>query len=290
MFGPRWALTLPLLILVPLAALLQRRSLWLHALALGVLIFAILGLCVPWRSWFDTESANPNIRVLTCNVHGGDLDPAALADLIATSEPDLVVLQTWSSRYEQPVFGSGNWHLQRSGELLLASRYPILEVETLRGQEFDGTGGSAARFAVDTPAGVVNLFNVHLSSPRTALEAVYARRVGSPALVAHNSDLRRSQSRAVRQTIAQADGPVLIAGDFNTPVDSTIYRDSWSELDNAFSRVGFGFGNTYYTRHASVRIDHILAGPRLRCRRCWLGPDVGSPHRPVFADLDCLPD
>jgi vancomycin resistance protein VanJ len=34
-----------------------------------------------------------------------------------------------------------------------------------------------------------------------------------------------------------------------------------------------------------VRIDHILAGPGWYCARCWVGPDVGSPHRPVLADL-----
>ena len=36
---------------------------------------------------------------------------------------------------------------------------------------------------------------------------------------------------------------------------------------------------------AAVRIDHILAGPGWRCGRCWVGPDVGSPHRPLLADL-----
>jgi endonuclease/exonuclease/phosphatase (EEP) superfamily protein YafD len=34
-----------------------------------------------------------------------------------------------------------------------------------------------------------------------------------------------------------------------------------------------------------VRIDHILAGPGWQAERCWVGPDVGSPHRPVIADL-----
>jgi vancomycin resistance protein VanJ len=34
-----------------------------------------------------------------------------------------------------------------------------------------------------------------------------------------------------------------------------------------------------------VRIDHVLAGPGWHCDRCRVGPHVGSPHRPVLADL-----
>jgi endonuclease/exonuclease/phosphatase (EEP) superfamily protein YafD len=39
------------------------------------------------------------------------------------------------------------------------------------------------------------------------------------------------------------------------------------------------------TRKTGVRIDHILAGHGWRCRRCWVGPNIGSAHRPVIADL-----
>ena len=38
-------------------------------------------------------------------------------------------------------------------------------------------------------------------------------------------------------------------------------------------------------RKTTVRIDHVLAGKGWNCVRCWVGPNVGSPHRPVLADL-----
>jgi endonuclease/exonuclease/phosphatase (EEP) superfamily protein YafD len=42
---------------------------------------------------------------------------------------------------------------------------------------------------------------------------------------------------------------------------------------------------TFFGGKTAVRIDHILAGPGWRCRRCRVGPDAGSPHRPVIADM-----
>ena len=32
-----------------------------------------------------------------------------------------------------------------------------------------------------------------------------------------------------------------------------------------------------------MRIDHILIGGLGQASQCWVGPDVGSPHRPVIA-------
>jgi endonuclease/exonuclease/phosphatase (EEP) superfamily protein YafD len=77
----------------------------------------------------------------------------------------------------------------------------------------------------------------------------------------------------------------VIAGDFNMPTDSDIYQLYWSSYTNAFSAAGLGFGYTKFTRWHGIRIDHILAGPGWRCRRSWVGPDVGSDHRPVLAEL-----
>jgi endonuclease/exonuclease/phosphatase (EEP) superfamily protein YafD len=79
---------------------------------------------------------------------------------------------------------------------------------------------------------------------------------------------------------------MLLAGDFNTPSDSVIYREYWSPFHNAYSDAGFGWGYTYFSRRAAVRIDHQLAGSGWRCRKCWVGADVGSPHRPVIADWE----
>src|SRR5262249_11050682 len=100
------------------------------------------------------------------------------------------------------------------------------------------------------------------------------------------ADVRRGQSELIRAGAGEAEGRLPLAGDFNTPPDSATYRRCWSSLSNAYSSAGVGWGYTYFTQHAAVRIDHILAGDGWRCRACWVGPDVGSPHRPVVADVE----
>ena len=48
---------------------------------------------------------------------------------------------------------------------------------------------------------------------------------------------------------------------------------------------GLGFGATKRTRWFGVRIDHVLAGPGWTTERAWIGPDLGSDHLPMVADL-----
>jgi vancomycin resistance protein VanJ len=39
------------------------------------------------------------------------------------------------------------------------------------------------------------------------------------------------------------------------------------------------------THRIGLRIDHVLCGPGWWPEVCWVGPDVGSAHLPVLADL-----
>jgi endonuclease/exonuclease/phosphatase (EEP) superfamily protein YafD len=100
-----------------------------------------------------------------------------------------------------------------------------------------------------------------------------------------NLAARGAQSELASRRADWSLRPVIVAGDFNTPADGAVYADSWPAFTNAFTSAGVGFGYTHYTRLTRVRIDHVLAGPGWRVRRCEVGPDVGSAHRPVIAEL-----
>jgi endonuclease/exonuclease/phosphatase (EEP) superfamily protein YafD len=101
--------------------------------------------------------------------------------------------------------------------------------------------------------------------------------------------LRRRAAEEVSERIGGLSEAVVVAGDFNMPTDSAIYRACWSSLSNAFSKAGLGFGYTEWPTVAGwrfgIRIDHILTGPGWRPQRCWVGPDVGSDHLPLLADI-----
>ena len=83
----------------------------------------------------------------------------------------------------------------------------------------------------------------------------------------------------------QSKGPLLVAGDFNMPEESAIYRRHWSGLNNAFSCAGYGFGTSKETRWHGIRIDHVLLGPGWSCLHTQVGPHLGGDHRPMVADL-----
>jgi endonuclease/exonuclease/phosphatase (EEP) superfamily protein YafD len=89
--------------------------------------------------------------------------------------------------------------------------------------------------------------------------------------------------------IARLTRPVIVAGDFNMPADSDIYRENWQGYANAFSKAGFGYGWTVRGGHRGIvigaRIDHILTDGGMRVLRCETGPDVGSDHLPLIADI-----
>jgi endonuclease/exonuclease/phosphatase (EEP) superfamily protein YafD len=285
LFLPRWPWALPLAVLLPAAAWRCRRLLWLLAPVLVLVLVGLLGLCLPWQASWGPCPHGHDLRVLTCNVHRHDLDPAALGVLIAATDPDIVALQGWSSGPERRVFAQGDWHAARAGQLLLASRYPIRQVEGLDDPDFTGGDYAIARGEVDAPCGTVAVVTLHLSSPRDGLEEAGESHGARVETLEANSALRRRQSAKAARWLEGSTAPLLIVGDFNTPTESTIYQQYWSPYTNAFSASGFGFGTTFFTRRAGVRIDHVLTGPGWRCRRCWVGPSVGSPHHPVLADL-----
>jgi vancomycin resistance protein VanJ len=95
---------------------------------------------------------------------------------------------------------------------------------------------------------------------------------------------REWESELARGWATRAAGPLLVAGDFNMPVESAIYRRYWSGFENAFSTAGNGYGSTKHTRLFGTRIDHVLAAPGLECVNAFVGPDAGSDHRPLVAD------
>jgi len=90
LFGPRWVYALPLIFLVPVAAIWRRRLLWPLAAGALAVLGPIMGLCLPWARLIAPHG--PRLRVLTCNVKGHSHDNAALNELIRTAAPDIVAL------------------------------------------------------------------------------------------------------------------------------------------------------------------------------------------------------
>ena len=111
-------------------------------------------------------------------------------------------------------------------------------------------------------------------------------------MVEEIADRWRASEKAY-EYVSTLKAPVILAGDFNMPTQSSIYRHHWSAMCNAFSMAGLGLGYTEWPTIRSwqfgIRIDHIVTGCSWRPVRCWVGPDLGSDHRPLLANLSATP-
>ena len=284
LLAPRWPYALPLLVLVPWVIAAKRW--WLGAVpaaAAGVVLFLILGC----RLSLSTAPDRGDLRMFTCNIHRQHVDADALAKFVADLQPDVVALQGWSEKDHEELFGSGRWNVHKEGELLLASRFPIKNVTVVDLTDSvntpPGERGAAALFELESPRGPMYVMNMHLASPHGGL-LTFGGDAGHK--LAENIQRRERESGIVQGMTSLAKGPLLLCGDFNTVDDSPMFRAHWGDYTDAFSAKGLGIGYTYMIDHTQIRIDHVLADESWEFQRCWVGPDVGSPHHPLVVDVN----
>jgi endonuclease/exonuclease/phosphatase (EEP) superfamily protein YafD len=286
LYGPRWPVLLPAPVLL-VAALLVRPRLAL-AVGAGILICLgpILGFRTGWRGWLAAGAEAP-VRVVTFNMRGASNPRASgTAAALVNLEPDLALIQECAPQVDVMASVPAGWTLHRTGSLCLISRWPVDSIEALEVLETrrDGMSGLAVHSLVRVAGHPLSLVNVHLETPRRGIEGF--RWGGEVRSLALNIALRDAGSQRTANWIARTVPDAIIAGDFNLPVESVIFRRHWSRCRNAFSTVGRGFGYTRVLPKWSVRIDHILAcGSPWRVIRARVGPELGSDHLPLIVDL-----
>lgn len=289
LFGPRWPAIVPAALLALAAALARPRLLLPIAGAAVIALGPVMGYRIGWRSWLGSPRGQ-NLRIITFNVEGG-VNPELLGvpGELERYQPDVMVFQECASRLNATQFWPAGWTVRQDGGFCLGTRWPVLDVrelERVETGEFGGTG-NAVRYRLQVRNDTVDLVVVHLETPRKGLESL---RYGSDASRMNPSLLvREIGSRRISRWVRQQSQEPIVAGDFNMPVESVIYRRYWNDCGNAFSRTGHGFGGTRVLRHFSIRIDHVLACGRWRPVRAFVGPDLGSDHLPLIVDVNRSP-
>ena len=292
LFAPRWIWLLPLIVLVPWALWRRPRVkwvLWLLAASVPVWLLGVAGFVPPTPAKLRAAEVQPELRVLTYNIGGGEIEPARIAPWLEALAPDVAVFQECGHTLEhaKPALTQAGWKVELQHGSCMVSRHPIRRVEVRDPKEIWKMGGSGVivRYEVATPKRVVNIVNLHLETVRDGLTAVMRRGPGGAAEMESNIDQREIESVLARAFANQTSGPLIVAGDFNMPVESAIYRAHWGDFTNAFSCAGWGFGATKATRWHGIRIDHVLLGPGWSCTGTQIGADLGLDHRPVVVDL-----
>lgn len=293
LYGPRWAAGALFLGILP-ALFVDPRGAWRPLLVMAV-AFGVGLLDVRLGIGRLEPAAEVTLRVMELNAGSGSPTvhptPEAILAEMARVRAELVVIAECSAPLADAIAATRGWEVRRAmTSVCFASRFPVLSWEERDPMDFwkQSGSGAIARGTVATPAGVVRVGLVHLETPRDALDN-FGDLSSIPSLgplTRANTEERELESRVAREWIFRGEAwPTIVAGDFNLPVESAIYRRHWSSLRNAFSRGGLGIGNTKHTRRWGIRIDHILTTPEFVTHRAAIGRDVGSDHRPISAEL-----
>lgn len=284
LFGPRWALLLPLVLLVPLALVILPRA--LVPLAVGALVIAgpVMGFAA---GALTAPQETRDLRVVSFNVQGGSALGFAgtLESALGAWDADIIALQECSSAVEEELRALSAHAVHVLEGLCFISRFPILRVDSLPPWRIGelGWAGSIVRYTLDARGRPLHVTNLHLDTPGRGLEMLRERR--DSRLLAANLEMREVASRRAANWVTQGGTPAIVAGDFNTPGESAIFRRYWSHLDDAFAAAGLGYGGTRVLRWFRVRIDHVLSTDDLRAVRATVGADLGSDHLPLIADF-----
>ncbi len=303
LYLPQSLWLVPVILLALAARRGARRWIWVLAIY-GVWVCGpIMGFRWRMNSPPDSAGVGPSLRVMTCNIKYGHRDVSPLIRDLIRYAPDVVFLQDVDHVMQGPL-GTHflDWNICSSGQYVIASRWPLEKAEGLP-MSLPDQPIYFLRTVLQFGSTPITLYDVHLLTPRDGLKAMRVARSHPgrfPEAVEDlqdNVDHRLLQARALADYVRQEPGPVLVAGDLNSPDGSLacrMLRDAG--LHDAFAEGGRGYGYTYghnllrgrmtwLPSLSSMRIDHIMPSPRLRTLRCWTGNGEASDHRPVIADL-----
>ncbi len=291
LFLPRSIWLLPIVGLALAAIRTGRRSLWSVQIALILVIVGpLMGFSLPLGSLLAPQPQGVRLRILSLNRGSDGLDVDRLIALLDREQVDLICFQ------EGPLDGSGldpkleayfakTWYRTRNN--YLASRFPIqLEKEPLiiEHPEHEFWPVRLFQARIQLPSGETFLLSdVHMPTVRYGFKRLFR---GDLAGFRRYLDWRWDQAeQLLKAVISGSKEPILLAGDFNMPADSQMMDLFRAFFRLGFDEVGWGFGYTRPSAFPWIGIDHILATPEWQFTRCWIGPNVGSDHLPVLAEV-----
>ena len=298
-YAPRTPFMAPALGLLVASLFWNRRSLWVNVVSLAVVLGPVMGLSVPASRMLSpaaAETSDFELRIVSCNVQAFKPNFAKVLEEIAVIKPDVVALQEafpLSPLLDEAFRG---WHTISHDRYWVGSRFPVKLVAQCEVPIFERSAGMVVE--IETPSGPVRLGDIHQMTARRGLMELSKRSLfdgEGPRRLEESQELRVEESLLIREQIesARGDKPLLIVGDFNTPVSSQMFQRHWGDFQSAFDLAGIGYGytspckaNRFWPENLPwARIDHILCSPEWTVRSCQIGKSAGSDHRLIAATL-----
>lgn len=287
-YAPQIIYLFPLCVLTSWA--LQKRELRLAAANAGVglvTLVALLGLNIPVQ--VRADRSGEELRVMTYNVRHGDKGVPAICEVIEAQNPDVLCLQevaaqrNWQDPGPEIQRSLQGWQVARGGALMIATRHTI-ESSTLH-EDADNGSFDVLEAVVDIRGTRVTVLTTHLGniSPLGLVKRKHGR-LGT-GYVREQMETRARQMDYLLQRSRDINGPLVVAGDFNTPPAGLLYKKAVSQMQDSFKSAGWGFGNTFRTNIPLWRIDYVFTNKASEVSSCYVPAAVASNHRPVIADI-----
>lgn len=259
----------PLLVVLALfVALRLRRLKWSRvARVVGIAgtIQFVAWSCVAFRGE-QPEPPNDSLRIVFWNVSRGDFGYEDVAEQISSFDADIVTMTESIGRGQAPDF----WRsacpdytpLPLSSGMTLLVRGDATLVEHDR-------AGPVCRWRV-----------ANVSVRGHSLRVAVVDFTSNPIL------FRQPGFDALGELFERrGDRPLILAGDFNTPIDSAVDDQLRQHATNAFEQSGEGFRETWPVFLPLMKLDQVWGNSHIRWHRCRHLWSLHSDHRPVVAEF-----
>ena len=264
---------------------LMRPGLTVATLMLATLVVVHMPYLLPGNPPAAAVEAGPRLRLMTANVMGGQGQPEMLVDRIRAIRPDLLALEEATPEWRPwlaelaDILPYGTVRSLPHKEIVVLSRYPLQETEQLAppaGAVIASSPPVRVRLAVEGTE--AELYVLHPDTPR------------SPRYWQGRNRMLGWLAERVRGD--RNGAPVLVAGDFNTATWSPFFRD----FVTSAGLVDAGGGSLAwptrqplllapYLSFLGSPVDHVLVSPGVAVLRYGVGPDIGSDHLPIIAEV-----
>lgn len=219
--------------------------------------------------------AEPGIVVVSLNVHRLNDDPAATLAYLRDRRPDIVAVlevdDAWAAALEDLAAEFPHRLIHPRADnfgIAVLSRWPLADarVANLGGSPFPSIVAT-----VSHPSGDLRIVATHPMPPWNGRYAA----------------LMLDQFDAIAEVVTTSDLPCVVMGDLNATPWSHAFRRLTDRSGLRDSALGRGIEPTWNARLWAPRIpiDHVLVPPEIAVIRRAVGPDVGSDHFPIEAEL-----
>jgi endonuclease/exonuclease/phosphatase (EEP) superfamily protein YafD len=238
-----------------------------------------------WPPGSGLPSPDPNLRVLVSNINTQNRNYEGVVAFTRQANPDLAVfmevdaawIEQLRSLQDELPYASGQGNSDNFG-LVVYSRWPLDQTRV----ELFGSDRNISVVGQVTIAGQpVHFAATHPYPP-----------VRPSIFQARNQQLDR-----VGQYVQALPSPKLLLGDLNVTMWSPYYRRLTRQAGVVNARRGLGIHPTWPTPGTyrrlpklvtpllTIPIDHCLISRDITVSNLYVGPNIGSDHLPLVADL-----